>query len=53
MKNKKQISYFRNSSKIQQKTVERGTVDTPNTHKHDLLLSWLSTGTSINSAKLN
>jgi hypothetical protein len=31
--------------KINRKIVERDKFDTPNTQMHDLLLSWLSTGT--------
>ena len=33
--------------KPNRKIVERGQVDTPNTHIHDQSLSWLGTGTSI------
>jgi len=42
MKNKQKIPY---SSKI----IERGKFDTPNTHFHDRSLSWLGTGTPIQS----
>jgi len=31
------------------KIVERGKIDTPNTHIHDCSLSWPGTGTSIKS----
>ena len=33
--------------KSNRKIVERGTIDTPSTQLHDLLLSWLGKGTSI------
>ena len=47
MKNK--IPHCLNNSKI--KIVERGKIDTPNTHIHDRSLSWFGTGTSIESGR--
>jgi hypothetical protein len=45
-KNTKQIHY-QNSLKIQSKIVENeGKIDTPNTYKHDCLLSYLGTDIS-------
>ena len=35
------------------KIVEKGKIDTPNTHIHDRSLPWLGTGTSIKSGGVN
>ena len=35
------------------KIVERGKIDTPDTHLHDRILSWLGTGTSIKGRRID
>jgi hypothetical protein len=37
--------------KSNKKIVERGKIDTPNTHTHESSLSWLGTDTSIKSGR--
>ena len=34
------------------KIVERGKIDTPDTHLHDRILSWLDTDTSIKGRRI-
>jgi len=46
------ISHCWNSSKIQSQTLERGNIDTPNTHIHNHSLSWLGTDTSVRSDRV-
>jgi hypothetical protein len=50
--NKQQILHCWNISKSKIKIVERGKIDTCNTHIHDRSLSWLDTDTSIKSGGL-
>ena len=50
MKNPK-IPHYQKYSKL--KIVERGKIDTPSTRIHDHALSWLRTGTLINSGRLS
>ena len=43
------LEQFQNQIK---KNVERGKIDTPNTHTHESSLSWLGTDTSIKSGRV-
>jgi hypothetical protein len=41
----------KNVTLLHSKITERGKLDTPNRYIHDYALSWLDTGTSINSGR--
>jgi hypothetical protein len=51
MKNKKYQSVW-TVHKSNRKFIERGKIDSPNTHVHDHSLSWLGTGTWIKSGRV-